>query len=85
MRMLHSTPIPAVNGGVEEVPSGPAGSVSTAEQSAPTTSVPRICRVLGKQGALGLKARSGLIRAQTYYFFLSSFYKFFETRRVSCP
>ena len=85
MRMLHSTPIPAVNGGVEEVPSEPAGSVSTAEQSAPTTSVPRICRVLGKQGALGLKARSGLIGAQTYYFFLSSFYKFFETRRVSCP
>lgn len=84
--MLHSTPIPAVNGGVEEVPRKPAGSVSTAEQSAPTTSVPRICRVLGKQGALGLKARSGLIRAQTYYFFfLSSFYKFFETRRVSCP
>lgn len=85
MRMLHSTPIPAVNGGVEEVPRKPAGSVSTAEQSAPTTSVPRICRVLGKQGALGLKARSGLIRAQTYNFFLSSFYKFFETRRVSCP
>ena len=72
--MLHSTPIPAVNGGVEEVPREPAGSVSTAEQSAPTTSVPRICRVLGKQGALGLKARSGLMKIQTFckikFFFL---------------
>ena len=42
------------------------GSVSTSEQSTPPTSIPRIRRVFDKQGAHGLKARSGLMKIQTF-------------------